>query len=101
MTRKNKNKLYTLSYFRKRLRDAGITSKVLIESFSEDDKRYWTISVDSKRRVLCTCFKFTENDETNFYFHFADGNQRLPIDKTIKTESMMVIIDSLKKIINN
>jgi hypothetical protein len=100
MNKKNKNKLYTLSYFRKRLRDAGITSKVLIDSYTEGDKRYWTISIDPENRILCTCFKYTEDNILKFYFNLSDGNQNLPIDKTIKTESMNVIIEILKKIIN-
>lgn len=99
-SKKNKNKLYTLSYFRKRLRDSGITSKILIDSYTETDQRYWTISIDPSKKIICTCFKYTENDVIQFNFNFSDGNQNLPIDRNIKTESMNVIIDELKKIIN-
>ena len=101
MSKTNKNKLYTLSYFRKRLRDANLTSKVLIDSYKgEADKRYWTISIDPEKRIFCTCFKYIEEDEIVFNFKFSDENQSLPIDRTITTESMMVIIEELKKIIN-
>ena len=101
MIKNNKNKLYTLSYFKKRLKDSGIISKPIIREFDKNDKRYWLLSIDPKHKILCTCFKYTENNEMKYSFRFSDGHQRIPIDKTITTESMLVIINELKKVIGN
>lgn len=100
MSNTNRNKLYTLSYFRKRLRDAGITSKVLVNSYKEGDRRYWTISIDPEKRIWCTCFKYIEDGVIKYKFKFSDGNQHLPLDRTLSTESMPIIIKALQNIIN-
>ena len=97
---KKRNNLYTLSYFRKRLKDAGILSKVLIENFNEDDRRYWSICI-SELNIICTCFKYLDEDHNQIVrFHFNDGNQKFTYDKNIQTESMNVIIEILLKAIN-
>ena len=90
-----KNRLYTLSYFRKRLKDADINSIRLINEFKDDnDKRYWTILIDPGRKnIITTCYKedidkfwFKLNTPTNLY--------------NIKTKSMRVIIENLKMILD-
>jgi hypothetical protein len=97
----SKNKLFTLSYFRKRLKDAGFITKILDDRYSEIDKRYWTISIDKNYRIHCTCFKFkTQDDENCYSFMFTDGKQKIKIDRTLTTSSMKVIIDFLNSVIN-
>lgn len=93
-----KNKIYTLSYFRKRLKDSDITSKILCDTYF--DKRYWTISIDNKLRIQCTCFKYEDNGELEYYFYFTDGRQKILMDKIIKTDSMNVIISYIQTILD-
>lgn len=88
----SKNKLYTLGYFRQRLKLAGLWSKILIDKFSADDKRYWAISIDKDLQIFCICYK-THND---YYFEFIDGHQRCTMNIKIRTESMDVILEFLK-----
>lgn len=85
-----KNNLYTMGYFRKRLKDAGYPSKVLIENFPNNDPRYWMISVSPKHCMIITCFK-TKDD-----LHFkCDDGKKYPM--CFETDSMDVIIEHIKK----
>ncbi len=98
---KKRNNLYTLSYFRKRLKDAGIYAKILVENYGENDKRYWTISISEELNIICTCFKFIDESENQIVkFYISDGGQRFTYEKIIQTESMNVIIEILSKVIN-
>jgi hypothetical protein len=97
---KRRNKLYTLSYFRKRLKESGFFARILVEKYEESDKRYWTICIGELDKIICTCFKYNEDGESTVKFHFTDGNQRLAMDKYIQTESMNVIIEMLERVIN-
>lgn len=98
---KKRNNLYTLSYFRKRLKDAGIYAKILVENYDENDRRYWTISISEELNIICTCFKYLDEDDSQIVnFHFNDGGQRFTYEKIIQTESMNVIIEILSKVIN-
>ena len=98
---KKRNNLYTLSYFRKRLKDGGISSDILVENFPENDKRYWSICISEELSIICTCFNYLDEENDQIVrFHFTDGNQRFLMDKNIQTESMNVIIEMLLKVIN-
>jgi hypothetical protein len=97
-----RNNLYTLSYFRKRLRDSNIKSKILIgsDSYSKEDKRYWTILIDPKKtNLFCTCFNYEDDEGKHVYFSFDDGKQKLVANNIIKTKSMQVIINFIKDLI--
>lgn len=85
------NKLYTLSYFRKRLFAAGIESKILIRSFPEGDKRYWMISIFKDKCILCTCYKTGQD----YSFEFWDGGNDMTRKTILKCMSMNVIIKEL------
>lgn len=86
------NKLYTLSYFRNRLLQEKISSKILINDFSPNDERYWMISIYDDLKIICTCYK--NSDE--FFFEFFDGKQNIKLTRYFRTDSMKVIIDFLK-----
>ncbi len=93
-----KNKLYTLSYFKKRLRDGNYNSITLFNSYSEDDQRYWTILI-GEDNIQCTCLKFmNEMSQIEFSFHFTDNKQTLNMDKKVTTHSMNVILELLNNI---
>ena len=88
------NKLYTLSYFRKRLKESDIPSKRLINEFEENDSRYWSILIDpSNKNLICTCYKFPDG---NFHFSLQTENYT---NFEIKTLSMEVIVKALSQIL--
>ena len=82
------NHLYTLGYFRKRLIEAGITSKILVSKYAESDCRYWTISIGNDKHIFCTCYK----NDFDVMFEFWDGRQRIQHLYLMQTQSMNVII---------
>lgn len=91
----SKNKLYTLSYFRKRLNDKTISSVRLINKYNDNDVRYWTILIDpGKKNIICTCFK---NGPDDYYFSLLTDRYT---NFEVKTKSMDIIIDSLLNLIN-
>lgn len=93
-----KNKLYTLSYFRKRLHSASIDSKVLVRTYTSfGDSRYWTITLFPKtHNIFCTCYK----NESDVWFELWDGGNRLKNETIIKTKSMNIIIDSIYSLVS-
>lgn len=97
------NKLYTRSYFIKRLIEKKFYVQKVIDTFStenqiayqQNDSRYWTILVNPNRdNVFITCMK---NDMNNYKFRFTSKND---VNTIIETESMEVIISTLINIIN-
>lgn len=88
-----KNKLYTLSYFRKRIHSASIDSKILVKKYNvEDDSRYWTVTLFPKtHNIFCTCYK----EDGEYWFELWDGGNKLKNETTIRTKSMNIIIDSV------
>lgn len=92
------NKLTTLGYILKRLRDSGYVAHKLFSDYSESDTRSWTIVIDpGGASVFCTCYV---NDpyigET--FFELFDGNQFIPTRLKIQTSSFEVIIEQLIKL---
>ena len=89
------NKLTTLGYTLKRLRDSGYYACKIFTEYSEVDPRAWTIVIDPKgTSVLCTCYV---NDpfigET--YLELYDGGQFIPGRLKLKTSSFEVLIEQL------
>ena len=87
---KRKNNLFTHSYFRMRLSDAGIKSSVLVKDFAPNDERYWAISVFEKEKVFCICHR----KDGDSWFVFYDGHL-FPYPTIVKTQSMNVILNIL------
>jgi len=84
-----KNRLYTKSYFLKRLRDEGIVCRSVDIRFACDDERKWVVVVDPEKTTLViTCFKKSPAD-----FHFKVSTSRA--ETRIKTESMECVISLL------
>lgn len=91
--KKPKNNLTTLSYFRKRLKDAEIKSVRLINNYSKEDERYWTILIDpGHSNLLCTCYKKSSID---FYFNFNTDKLH---SYRIETKSMEIVVDAISKL---
>ena len=98
------NKLTTLGYFLKRLRDSGYYAYKLYDDYSNSDSRLWTIVIDPKvSSIFCTCFSCDANfGDDDPYLELSDGGQYLPIRLKIKTMSFEILIENLVKYgINN
>lgn len=92
-----KNKLYTCSYFCKRIVEQGFDVIRLNIPYEKNDLRKWSIVVNKKKanykmNVMITCFK---NEETkNFEFQFQGQRKKAFF---LSTLTMNLIIDILKK----
>lgn len=86
-----KNNLYTKSYFIKRLTEARYFVTRLVDTYHQDDDRYWTINIrntDGNIAIL-TCVK----NANSFYFRVNGPNDS---NTKIETLSMNVIFDTLE-----
>lgn len=96
------NKLTTLGYILKRLRDSGYYAHKLFTEYSDVDPRAWTIIIDPGiASVFCTCFV---NDPflDDSYFELYDGGQYIPGRLKLKTSSFEVLVEHLVRYnINN
>lgn len=98
----SKNKLYTKSYFSKRLKDAGFDVIKLKIPYQNEDNRKWTIIVNPGRKysntwkfnVFVTCYK--EKDSKDFSFKFQGQDFK---DFILETKSMKLIIKIFEKAI--
>lgn len=91
------NKVTTLGYTLKRLRDAGYFVDKIFTKYSEADPRTWTILIEpSKSSVFCTCY-INDPYIGESYFELYDGNQFIPGRLKIKTSSFEVLIEQLTK----
>ena len=96
------NKLTTLGYTLKRLRDSVYYAYKIFTDYSEVDPRVWTIVIDpGVSSVFCTCYLNDPFlDET--YFELYDGGQFIPGRLKLKTSSFEVLVEHLVKYnINN
>ena len=91
------NKLTTLGYVLKRLRDSGYVVTKLFSDYGESDPRYWTLIIDpGKASVFITCYvndPFVGDD----FFEIYDGNQYIPGRLKLKTSSFEVLVEHLNK----
>lgn len=97
------NKLTTLGYFMKRLRDSGYVVDKVMMNYGVHDPRAWTVIIDpGVASVMCTCYI---NDPMlgESFFEIHDGGQFIPQRLfKIKTSSIEVFISYLVKFgINN
>lgn len=103
------NKLTTLGYFKKRLRDCGYIVDEVFRSYSQLDPRLWTVIIDpGVASIFCTCYVNANKDDIRqsqigeSYFELYDGGQFIPSKVTIKTSSIEVLVEYLVKFgINN
>lgn len=96
------NKITTMGYFIKRLRDSGYVVDKIYNDYAEHDPRCWTVVVDPKiSSVFITCFN-NHNYFGEEYFLLSDGGQFFPENFKLKTSSIEVVIEYLVKFgINN
>jgi len=92
------NKLTTLGYFLKRLRDSGYIANKLFVDYNEGDPRAWTIIIDpGASSVFCTCY-INDPFLGDSYFELYDGNQYISNRLNLKTSSFEVVIEHLVKL---
>ena len=93
-----KNKLYTKSYAIKRLREGGfIVDNLSVIDYKKDDPRYWTILINPKTdNLLMTCF-LNKDNKSDFYFKIYSHKNTI----TVKTKSMLVLINNLNEILSD
>lgn len=91
------NKLTTLGYTLKRLRDSGYFANKLFVEYSEGDPRSWTIMIDpGGASIFCTCY-INDPYIGESFFELYDGNQYIPGRLNLKTSSFEVLIKHLVK----
>jgi hypothetical protein len=91
------NKLTTLGYTLKRLRDSGYVSCKLFANYGESDPRAWTLMIDpGAASVLCTCY-INDPYLGETFLELYDGNQYIPGRLKIKTSSFEVLVEHLIK----
>ena len=89
------NKLTTLGYTLKRLRDCGYYSHKLFTGYGDADPRMWTIMIDPGcASVFCTCYVDDPLIDAT-YLELYDGGQYIPGRFKIKTDSFEVLIEKL------
>lgn len=90
-----KNKITTLSYFVKRLKDSGFAVWKICDNYSFSDPRKWTVMIDpGNTSVFVTCYE-NKDYKSEKVFEFNDGGRFFPRNFFIKTTSMEVITTSL------
>jgi hypothetical protein len=96
------NKLTTLGYFLKRLRDSGYYAHKLFTEYNNADSRAWSIIIDpGHSSVFCTCY-VQEPVFGETYFELYDGGQYIPGKLKIQTDSFEVFVYHLVELgINN
>jgi len=96
------NKITTMGYFIKRLRDSGYIVDRLYDRYSITDPRSWTCIIDpGVASIFCTCYQNDPNMGAS-YFEIYDGGQFIPGKFKIETSSIETFIEWLVKFgINN
>lgn len=89
------NKITTLGYTLKRLRDSGYFVNKLFTDYNDADPRSWTVVIDpGGASIFCTCYV---NDPYigESYIELYDGGQYIPGRLRLKTSSYEVLVTTL------
>ena len=90
-----KNKITTLSYFVKRLKDCKSNTWKINTNYSTADPRKWTILIDpGNSSLFVTCYE-NKDFKGEMMFEFHDGGRLFPRNYSLKTSSMEVVVTSL------
>lgn len=89
------NKITTLSYFVKRLKDSGFNTWKIFNKYADSDPRKWTILVDpGNTSIFITCYE-NKDYKGEKMFEFNDGARLFPRNFSLKTASMEVVVTTL------
>lgn len=93
---KRSNKITTLSYFIKRLKDCGYIVHAIFTKYGQHDNRKWTVLINpGSSSVYITCC--INKDFKTVQFRIDDGGNNIPKSYYIITHSIEVIISNLVK----
>jgi hypothetical protein len=96
------NKITTISYFIKRLRDSGYVADKVYNEYGKQDPRCWTVVVDPNVASVMITYFNNHNYLGEEYFSISDGGQFFPENFKLQTSSIEVVIEYLVKFgINN
>jgi hypothetical protein len=91
----NKNKITTLSYFVKRLKDSGFNVWKICNNYAQSDPRKWTVMIDpGNASVFVTCYE-NRDFKSEKMFEFNDGGRLFPKNFSLKTTSTEVVVTTL------
>mgnify|MGYP003657101073 CR=1 FL=1 len=91
-----KNKITTLGYFTKRLKDNGFVVWKIFNKYGDHDHRIWTILINpGEESVFTTCYINTDEVGSIPVFEIHDGNSIFRNYAKIQTRSMEIIIKTL------
>jgi|TARA_R110002126_G_scaffold122632_3_gene264419 hypothetical protein len=91
------NKLTTMGYFMKRLRDSGYVVDRLFTGYSMIDARTWTVVVDPGcASLFVTCYQ-NDPEIGRAYFEMYDGGKFIPGRLKLETSSIETFISYLVK----
>ena len=91
-----KNKISTLGYFTKRLKDNKYIVWKIFDAYNIGDSRKWTVLVNPGfHSVYITCRVNNENLKNEHVYSFDDGNAYITDNISLQTDSMQVIINKL------
>ena len=92
-----KNKLFTPSYFIKRIIECGYNVEKVFDKYGTHDPRRWTVAINpTQESVLVTCY--TNKEELHdIVFEFNDGGNTIPKNFQLHTKSIEVIINYLQE----
>mgnify|MGYP006447311777 CR=1 FL=1 len=92
------NKISTMSYFIKRLKDSGFVVWKMFNKYSLGDHRRWTILINPGYHSLyITCSMNDEELSATPRFDFNDGGWSIKSKCTLSTKSMEVIMNFLNE----
>jgi len=93
-----KNKITTLGYFIKRLKDNGFIVWKMFNKYSDQDARIWTVLINpGEDSIYITCFINTDGINSLPVFEFNDGVNSFRTNLKLSTSSMEIIINHLIK----
>lgn len=94
---KQKNNIYTPSYFMKRMKDAGYSIWKIFDKYGPHDSRYWTMLIDPGGYSVWVTCHFNKDEINDVMFELDDGGNYIPRRLMIKTASVETIISNLYK----
>lgn len=96
--KKTKNKISTLGYFTKRLKDNGFVVWKIFNKYGSHDPRIWTVLLNpGEESVYVTCYVNTDEINGMPTFEIIDSQAVFRNYAKIQTRSMEIIIQQLLK----
>jgi hypothetical protein len=92
-----KNKISTLSYFIKRLKDNNFVVWKIFDGYNIGDPRKWTVLVNPGfHSVYITCYIDNQSLKNEPVFHFDDGGAwGIKNNEKLQTKSIQIVINKL------